>query len=259
MTSPAPAVPEMAPVVLPAEVSSPAAPREFDFAGAWGAGGNPSGVVPVLKALLAQFESAPPAPAVAAAPSAAQPLIRASIHKDGIFCGISLLGSHLDEEVREKIWGNKYIDIWSLLSVDQTTVDRERRVYSDKVTDRKPKVARTMNNWLQAFSVLGCAMGQRHPERCSELFLYMDSVYSAYKSHGGSAWWKYDKDFRRRLSLQPEIGWGVKATDVWLRLMMAQKASPFQSTGAASSPSVQGAVAVRRPGACWLYNDGHCK
>lgn len=62
----------------------------------------------------------------------------------------------------------------------------------------------------------------------------MDSVYSAYKSHCGSAWGKYDEDFRRRLSLQPEIGWGVKATDVWLRLMMAQKQSPFQSAAAAS-------------------------
>lgn len=36
-----------------------------------------------------------------------------------------------------------------------------------------------MCNWLQAFSVLGCIMGQKHPERCSELFIYMDLVYNA--------------------------------------------------------------------------------
>lgn len=80
--------------------------------------------------------------------------------------------------------------------------DRERHVFSDKSADRMPKVARTMNNWLQAFSVLGCVMGQRHPERC----LFFWTRYT--KSHGGSAWWKYNKDFRRRLSLQPDNGWG---------------------------------------------------
>lgn len=41
-------------------------------------------------------------------------------------------------------------------------------------------------------------------------------------SHGSSAWWKYDKLFRCHLTLQPEIGWGMQATDVWLCLM-AQK------------------------------------
>lgn len=75
-------------------------------------------------------------PAVVVVPSPAQPLVRASIHKDAIFCGISPLGSHLDDEVKEMIWCNKYIDIWSLLSVDQSTVDRECRVYSEKATER---------------------------------------------------------------------------------------------------------------------------
>lgn len=213
----------------------------------------------MLKSLLGKLEpSLPDTAGAAVAPTPAVPL-RADIHKEALFCGLSPLGAHLGEETREKIWGNSYVDIWSLVSVDQHTVDRERRVYSEKPVDRKPRVARTMNNWLQAFSVLGCLMGQRHPERCSELFIYMDSVYSAYKSHGGSAWWKYDEDFHRRLSLQPEIGWGVKATDVWLRLMMAQKQSPFQPAAAASGSGTSGAVAVRRPGACWLYNEGHCK
>ncbi|CAJ0959820.1 unnamed protein product [Ranitomeya imitator] len=88
---------------------------------------------------------------------------------------------------------------------EQHSVDKERRV-GERVYDRKPKVAKTINNWLQAFAVLGCVMGEKHPERCSELFIYMDSIYSSYKSHGGSAWWKYDEDFRRRLAVNPHLG-----------------------------------------------------
>lgn len=244
----------------PSVVPVPAQSGEFPYAGAWGEGSASPGLVSALKALVSQFESPRVSTAIASPPPLPAPeAARAGIHKDSFFCGISPLGCHLDDATKEKIWGNKYVDIWSLISVDQHTVDRERRVFSEKPADRKPKVARTMNNWLQAFSVLGCVMGQRHPERCSELFVYLDSVYSAYKSHGGSAWWRYDEDFRRRLAIQPEIGWGVKATDVWLRLMMAQKPSPFQSPATGSSSAIPGSVAVRRPGACWLYNDGHCK
>lgn len=46
-------------------------------------------------------------------------------------------------------------------------VDRERRVFSEKPSDRKPKVAKNMSNWLQAFADLGCVMDQKHPERSS--------------------------------------------------------------------------------------------
>ena len=163
------------------------------------------------------------------------------------------------EDIKQKIWENKYIDIWSLVSADQHTIDRERKPYTDKSFERRPRVARTIGNWLQAFAVLGGIMGEKHPERCSELFVYLDSVYNAYKSHGGSAWWKYDEEFRRRLALQPEVGWGCKATDVWLRLMMAQRQTPFLGGAAASSANQQGAAATKRPGTCWLFNEGHCK
>lgn len=176
-----------------------------------------------------------------------------------MFCSVSHLGSHIDEAVREKIWSNAYVDIWSLISIDQHTVDKERRVVDPRPVDRKVKVAKTMNNWLQAFAVLGCVMGEKHPERCSQLFVYFDTIYNAYKSHGGAAWWRYDEEFRRRLALHPEIGWDSKATDLWLRLMMAQKPSfPSGATGAGASPA-SGSVASRRPGTCWLFNEGHCK
>lgn len=176
-----------------------------------------------------------------------------------MFCRVSPLGAHVSEEVRQKIWDNAYVDIWSLITVDQSTVDKERRM-GDRPMDRKPRVAKTIGNWLQAFAVLGCVLGQKHPERCSELFVYLDIIYNAYRSHGGSAWWRYDEEFRRRLALQPGVGWGSKATDVWLRIMTALRAPapPFPG-GANGSHGGGGSVAVKRPGTCWLFNEGHCR
>lgn len=124
------------------------------------------------------------------APSKSGPRVAAVstvVHKKAVFCGISPLGAHVDDETREKIWNNLYVDIWSLFIVDQHTVDREQHIFTEKPLDRKRRVAKTMNIWLQAFAVLGCIMGQKQPERCSELFIYMDSVYSAYKKHSGPA------------------------------------------------------------------------
>lgn len=46
--------------------------------------------------------------------------------KDTMFCRVSALGSHIDDMVKEKIWSNSYVDMWSLVSVDQHTVDKER-------------------------------------------------------------------------------------------------------------------------------------
>lgn len=112
-----------------------------------------------------------------------------SVHEEAFFCGISPLGPHFDEEMKVNIWWNQYIDIWSLMTVDQHTIDRECRVYTVR-----PRVAKTMGNWLHAFLVLGCMMGQKHPERCSELFIYMDLVYSAYKFHGGNVWWQHNEE-----------------------------------------------------------------
>lgn len=67
-----------------------------------------------------------------------------------MFCGLSQLGAHVEEEVKEKIWNNQYVDIWGLLTVDQHTVNKERRVFLERPADREPRVAKTMSNWLLA-------------------------------------------------------------------------------------------------------------
>lgn len=138
------------------------------------------------------------------------------------------------------------------MTIDQHAIYKERKVYADA------EVAKAIANWLQEFLVLGCIMGQKHLERCSEFFTYMDLVYSAYKFHGGVAWWKYDEEFRCRLCLQLDIGWDTKAPDEWLRLMMPQRPHPFPAV--ATNPATgQGSVAARHTRTFWLFNEGHCK
>lgn len=186
-------------------------------------GSRDAGFLSAVKTLVDQFSALsstelPTGPANVKPPEAS----KESIHRDSIFCSVCPLGLHLDSETREKIGSNQYVDIWCLLTIINP-VDKEHRVPDSKY-DRKPHVPKTMNNWLQAFTVLGCIMGQKHPKQCSQLFIYLDTIYNTYKTHGGMSWWQYDEDFRRRLSLQPDIGWDVKFTDVW---MLPQGPRPF--------------------------------
>lgn len=44
-----------------------------------------------------------------------------------------LLGAHVDDDTRKIIWGNQFIDIWSLVSIDRHMVDREASGRQDYV------------------------------------------------------------------------------------------------------------------------------
>lgn len=243
--------------------------------------------MPALKALVVQYSTVPPVVAPSPAAAKVNPLpvaqavtgglsgpvlsesptpssgsttvpVMASLYKNNLHCGMGPLGDHVPDDTKQLIWDNKYIDIWSLVTVDQETVDKEWR--AERFSFRRPRVAKTISNWLQAFAVLGCIMGRKHPERCSELFRYMDLIYTAQRTYGGSGWWHYDEQYRRRMSALPELGWDMRSMDLWFRWMQNVKPSPFRASAVPGvSQTGQGSAVVRRPGACWNFNEGQCR
>lgn len=179
------------------------------------------------------------------------------------------LGAHLKMEQREKIWRREYLDIFTLLPLDRFPVERwekgkEHRKEEDEDRRRYRLIPRTFSNWLQAFSILGSVVGERSPELCSSLFCYMDVVGEAYRVYGGSAWLRYDEQFRQRMSVRPELSWGHRDIGIWLRVMNSKAGvyssmagpSPFQS---GSAPASSGAATGGKKGICWVFNDSQCK
>ncbi|XP_066439230.1 uncharacterized protein [Eleutherodactylus coqui] len=177
---------------------------------------------------------------------------------DSLFCGVAPLDAGLENEVVSKIINGNYVDIWSLLSVEHVSVDRER--FTERGSEKKPKVAKTFGNWLQAFLILAHVVCKQQPQKGPELLVYINTIHSAYKLHGGSAWWRYDEDFRRRISGSQQISWASKATDVWIQLILAQKPVKHSFQGSAAGASGQQAAAAPKPsGSCWAFNEGHCR
>lgn len=91
---------------------------------------------------------------------------------------------------------------------------KERRV--EKRDDKKLKVTKPFGNWLQAFAIMAGLISRHQPEKPLDLFVYLDTIYSADKLKGGTAWWRYDEEFRCHLAINPEVGWTSKATDLWI-------------------------------------------
>ncbi|OCT70495.1 hypothetical protein XELAEV_18037416mg [Xenopus laevis] len=144
------------------------------------------------------------------------------------------LGAHLSVEIREKIWKNEYVDIFTLLPLERFNLDKwekgkEARKQEDEDRRRFRLIPRTFSNWLQAFAILASIIGERKPEKCSALFCYMDMILEAFRVHGGTAWLRYDEQFRQRLAVRPSLEWDHKDISLWIKLMNANRPGPSGS------------------------------
>lgn len=172
------------------------------------------------------------------------------------------LGAHLKQEVREKLWKGEYVEIFSLLPLEKFNLDRVKPDDSKKEDEEKRRyrlIPRTFTNWLQAFAIMASVIGEKQPEHCSALFCYQDAIGEAYRVYGGTAWLRYDEQFRQRRAVRPELRWDHKDISLWMRLLTTARApNPFFQ-GGAGGPSTQGHAAGNKKGVCWQYNSGVCR
>lgn len=94
-------------------------------------------------------------------------------------CFEGSLGTHLKQEVQEKIQKGEYVEIFSLLPLEKFNLDRVKPDSSKKDDEEKRRyrlIPRTFVNWLQAFTIMASVIGEKNPEHCSALFCYMDAI-----------------------------------------------------------------------------------
>lgn len=54
-------------------------------------------------------------------------------------------------------------------------------------------MAKSFGNLTQAFEIMTNIVNQRRSENSNKLFVFMDTMYSAFKMPGGTTWWQYDE------------------------------------------------------------------
>lgn len=61
-----------------------------------------------------------------------------------------------------------------------------------------------------SFSILVSVVGRKKSEYCAALFCYKDAIGEASRLYGGTAWLRYDEQFRQRMEVRPDLRWDHK-------------------------------------------------
>lgn len=175
-------------------------------------------------------------------------------------------GCHISKELREKIVQGQYLDIFSLLNrkISKSDYDKFDERHNEAIRRKKPE--RTWANWLPAFYAYAGILAGAKPELGAALFKYADTIYRAYVDFAGTAWLRYDEQYREKMAEDSSLTWDGTDQTMWLQTMAPARpvmGSRFDSGHLIqkSSPTPAARVGagsfVRQ--ACWEYNNkGAC-
>lgn len=105
------------------------------------------------------------------------------------------------------------MEIFTLLPLEKFNLDILKPEESKKDDEEKrwyQLIPRTFANWLQAFTILGSVIGEKAPEHCSALFVYLEAISEAHRTYGGVTWLCCDEQFQKRMAIQPFLRWDHK-------------------------------------------------
>nr|XP_033771872.1 uncharacterized protein LOC117346439 [Geotrypetes seraphini] len=192
-----------------------------------------------------------------------------------ITCGVTTLASSVPRALKEKIWRRDYIDMFSLIQrePDEDYFVETDRIYIQLEREKKPRIYRSLTNWISAFHIFMSVVVEREPDMSPYLIRYSDTIIRSHKKYGGWAWLNYDIKFRKSMAKNKSITWKHRVFDLWMDEMSALR--PFQPDrfpdkfpswppGPVERQPTQLPYVHRQAGpytgkrVCRQYNNGHC-
>lgn len=168
-------------------------------------------------------------------------------------CADDDLAVHVPQQLKQKIWDNKYINISLLLKGNAELAE----IYSggllhvvDGKIEARPKQSKekvnSIEQWTEAFLIFMSIYVAHYPDKIQELLNYIMIIRDAAAKFPTYSWRQYDEQFRVRQAVKVE-SWGKVNPDLWLRIMPV-------STGFSTAQSVGTAY-----GSCREFNSkGNC-
>ena len=135
----------------------------------------------------------------------------------------SRLSIHVDNNLKQKIWKGKYLDLEKLLP--ETSFTKAEPVNltlrsNGKLTLAKHSHTRSIthiNDWITAFLIYMDVYMEMYPKRGRELLHYMAIIRRMASQNKGPAWYLYDKEFRRSLPHYQSLSWMIKDSEIYDR------------------------------------------
>ncbi|XP_069486446.1 uncharacterized protein [Ambystoma mexicanum] len=125
----------------------------------------------------------------------------------------------IPRQAKERIWEREYFNIFSLLSVfgagPDVNVSKEEHMRRQK----RIRVEENITNWDKAFSLLAGIWMEKYPEQAPALWQYRDNIIDEQRQYCSTGWIDYDKGFRLKMSMFPEMTWYQKDLEGWVLFM----------------------------------------
>ncbi len=183
-------------------------------------------------------------------------------------------GTTLELKVKEKIWSGAYLELGSLLPKNDFEPRMDFRYATGSVsqfslTPAKSKPVSNINEWVKLFNIYASVYVIRFPEAASQMFTYVNRVYSLYKRQPQTFVWRfYDEIFRRIKTMFPPLTWHIlhhplvqEAEEVnasFQNRNVARRNNNTTSSNNSNSPNAALPQRLNNDGTCHRYNRGSC-
>ena len=174
----------------------------------------------------------------------------------------SMVATHVDETLYNKVTNGEYVDFSKLIPRDRVweednqtleLVQRGGKAVFAPSSDRETTAITNFNKWEQAFRVFSAIFTKEHPERSSELVQYNHLIYTTAQTYVWSNVYAYDKDFRIHLSHNPSRTWSLILQQAWSFRLKTKLAEIGHSNGGRTHEKFKGKREV-----CYRFNRGKC-
>lgn len=163
----------------------------------------------------------------------------------------SILGSHVSQALKDKIWNGEFVHLNKLLLQEPCTEMQNQIVFDGGVFQVKPKNKETkianFSQWMDAFFIYASIYLEKHPLQAISLFRYMSTIKRGAASNN-SGWLDYDVQFRLKKSVDSSLNWGSIDAELWLFYMQTVNKTQLSNQS------------TRRYLKCYAYNyEGVCQ
>ncbi|KAJ1107532.1 hypothetical protein NDU88_004922 [Pleurodeles waltl] len=103
------------------------------------------------------------------------------------------LAAHVAPDMKEKIWKEEFVDIFSLIRAKRREVEtKDKDSKTSSFSDKKPKIEENITNWLFGFNVFMSVMLEKKPETGIAMICYENKILKAHHMYGGNSWLEYE-------------------------------------------------------------------
>ena len=150
---------------------------------------------------------------------------RTIVHSALLDEGYLVIGSHLEESIKNKIGNGEYVDFSKLIPKDRVNSEEDHRMeivnrggmsYWIPVSDHESTSIMSFAHWEQAFRVFSNVYQSYHPNRAGELIQYNHVIYTASQTFIWDNVYHYDREFRIHMSKHHLVcSWAVILQQAW--------------------------------------------